>query len=364
MTFNMISKTLSSSLCIVLGLTGVACSSSEPSEEGPAAGSGGSISTDPGACASSGYVTASATYNFSFWSVVELPNLTQVKPKSDLSFDWSAVTVDFLTKPMAPAADVILATVALWEITPEQFATQINDDTLGTPAVAAFLESEGQPIGSSTTLLEMEPPAGPIPQEQMLSFFDIDVYPPGNNFYTLIVGSDLTPGKKSRMIAGFELNADTENTQVILDNESTHLDYGVDFSRAQPTLIPAGTANITVDWSGMETTSRSETDPAKLNAAGLPFMKRSITEVRVGRYTQTEDELKQREAVLKIDDLADATFVGSVTSGATLDLSTLKDPSGNAFTGIDSSHTWILALINTDSNNPAPWYLTFLHACK
>jgi hypothetical protein len=363
MTFNMISKTLCSSLCIVLGLASVACSSSEPGEEGPAAGSGGSNNAD-GGCASNGYVTASATYNFSFWSVVELPNLTQVKPGSDLSFDWSAVTVDFLTKPMNPATDIILATVALWEISPEEFATQINDDTLGTPAVAAFLLNGGQPIATSTTLFEMEPPAGPIPQEQMLSFFDIDVYPPGNNFYTFIVGSDLSPGKKSRMIAGFQLNAQTENTQVILDNNSTHLDYGVDFSRSQPTLIPAGTANITVDWSGMETTSMSETDPAKLNAAGLPFMKRSITEVRVGRYTQTEDELKQREAVLKIDDLADATFVGSVESGATLNLSTLVDSSGNAFTGIDSSHTWILALINTDSNNPAPWYLTFLHACN
>jgi len=360
MTFNMISKTLFSSLCIVLGLTSVACSSSEPGEEGPAAGSGGSNNAD-GGCASNGYVAASATYNFSFWSEVLLPNRTQVKSKSILSFDWSAVTVDFLTKPMNPAADVVLVTVALWEITPEEFATKINDDTLGTPAVAAFLETKGQ--RTSATLSELEPPAGGITEEQKLSFFDIDVYPPGHNFYTFLVGSDLTPGKKTRMIAGIELNADTENTQVIVDNNSTQLDYGVDFSRSQPTLIPAGTANITVDWSGMETTSRGETDPAKLNAAGLPFMKRSITEVRVGRYTQTEDELKQREAVLKIDDLADATFTASVESGATLDLSTLKDPSGNAFTGIDSSHTWILALINTDSNNPAPWYLTFLNAC-
>jgi hypothetical protein len=361
MTFNMISKTLFSSSCIVLGLASVACSSSEPSQEGPAAGSGGSINTDPGACASNGYVAASATNNFTFWSVVQLPNLAQVKPKSELSFDWSAVTTDFLTKPVNPATDIVLVTVALWEITPEQFATQINDDTLGSPAVAAFLQTEGQ--RTSTRLFEMEPPAGPIPQEQMLSFFDMDVYPPGNNFYTLIVGSDLTPGKKSRMIAGFQLNGETENTQVILDNNSTHLEYGVDFSKSQPTLIPAGTADITVDWSGMETTSSTETDPAKLNAAGLPFIKRSITQVQVGRYTQTEDELKQREAVLKIDDLADATFTASVESGASLDLSTLKDPSGNAFTGIDSSHTWILALINTDSNNPAPWYLTFLNAC-
>jgi hypothetical protein len=362
MRFHMISKRLVSSLCIVLGLVTGACSSSEPSE-GPA-GSGGGTNADggSGACASSGTVSASAANNFSFWSVVKFPSLTKVKPKSELAFDWSAVTTDFLTKPMDPAADIILVTVALWTITPEQFATQINDDTLGSPAVAAFLQTEGQ--RTSTKLFEMTPPAGPIPQEQMLSFFDIDVYPPGSNFYTLIVGSDLTPGMKSRMIGGFELDAGTENTEVILDNNSTQLDYGVDFSKSQPTLIPAGTADITVDWSGMETTSRSETDPAKLNAAGLPFLKRSIKQVKVGRYTQTEEALKQKETILKIDDLADATFVGTVSSGATLSLSALKDSSGNSFAGIDSSHTWILALINTDSNNPAPWYLTFLHACN
>jgi hypothetical protein len=363
MRFRMISKTLVSSLCIVLGLVAVACSSSEPSE-GDAGSGGGSNNADGsnGGCASNGYVSASATNNFSFWSVVKLPNLTRVKPKSELSFDWSAVTTDFLTKPVDPAKDIILVTVALWEITPDQFATRINDDTLGSPAVAAFLQTEGNL--TQAKLFELTPPAGPIPQEQMLSFFDIEVYPPGNNFYTLIVGSDLTPGVKSRMIGGFELSAETENTDVILDNNSTQLEYGVDFSKSQPTLVPTGRADVTIDWSGMETTSTTETDPAKLNAAGLPFLKRSIKQVKVARYTMTEAELKQKETILKIDDLADATFVGSVSSGATLNLSTLKDSSGNSFTGIDSSHTWILALINTDSNNPAPWYLTFLNACN
>lgn len=370
MRIHMVSKTLISSFCVALGLVTVACSSSGPSggaggSNGGGTGSGGSAGSNGGSsgtCASDGNVSASATNNFSFWSVVKLPTLTKVKPKSELSFDWTAVTTDFLTKPFDPAKDIVLVTVALWEITPDQFATQINDDTLGSPAVAAFLQTEGKV--TQTKLFTMTPPAGPIPEAQMLSFFDIEVYPPGNNFYTLMVGSDLTPGMKTRMIGGFELSADTENTEVKLDNDSTQLEYEVDFSKSQPTLVPTGKADITIDWSGMESTSTTEKDPAKLNAAGLPFIKRSIKQVKVARYTKTEAELKQKETILKIDDLADATFIATVSSGSKLNLSTLKDSSGNSFTGIDSSHTWLLALINTDSKNPSPWYMTFLKGCN
>ncbi len=365
----MVSRIAISSIIAAVALAATGCGSS--SNEAPASNSGGTGGVvslgdggpcDPVTCPSNGTLVASASHNFSFWSVVKLPALAKVAPKSEVSFDWSKVNTDFLAKPVDPAKDVVLVTVALWQITPDQFARQINDDTLGSPAVAAFLQTEGKL--TQTKLFAMAPPAGPIPREQMLSFFDIDVYPPGQNFYTFMIGSDLTPGMKTRMIGGFELDADTSNTDVVLTNDSTQLDYDVDFTKSQATGIPEATADITVDWSGMETASTTETDPQKLNAAGLPFLKRSIKQVRVGRYSKSEEELKQRDSILKIDDMADATYVGDVTSGSKLNLSTLKDASGNSFNGIDSEHTWVLALINTDSKNPAPWFLTFLRVCN
>jgi hypothetical protein len=114
----------------------------------------------------------------------------------------------------------------------------------------------------------------------------------------------------------------------------------------------------------METLSVTETGPTKLNAAGRPFLKRSIKQVKVARYTQSLAELQQKETILRIYDLADNTYVGDVVSGSTFDLATLTDASGAPFTGIDGTYTWILALINTDSKNPAPWYLTFLRECQ
>ena len=375
MKSHMVSRTNISTLCASLALVVAGCGNPDPNDgnegapgsggNGTSAGgssAGGSSAEDVPACASRETILASSASNISFWSAVTLPNLTQVAPVTELTFDWSAVTTDFLGNPVDPAQDIVLVTIALWQMTPDEFATRINDDTLGSPAVAAFLQTEGQV--TQTGLFALTPPAGPIPEEQMLSFFDIDAYPPGDNFYTLLLGSDLTPGMNTRMIGGFELNAASTNTEVRLDDDSTKLEYDVDFSESQPTLVPAGVADLTIDWSGMETLSTTETDPTKLNAAGLPFLKRSIKQVKVASYTQTEAELKQKETILRLDDLADATYIGDVASGSAFNLAELVDANGNPFAGIDATHTWVLALVNTDSMNPAPWYLTFLKECR
>lgn len=381
------SKRLTSSLCVVLGLVMVGCGptpegggtggkagSTNTGNGGNGNGGGGSTgnagssgNTPTGKCVDDGTIVASATNNYSVTSKLTLSPITKIKPKSDLSFDWSAVSKDYFLRPIDPKADIILAMVALWPMTPEEFGQRITDDNLGLPAVAAFLETKGGM--NSTELFKMAPPAGPIPEEQMLSFFDPEAYSPETNFYTFMIGSNTTAGKDVRMIGAMQLDDSSSNTELKIENSYTKLEYSVDFGNAQPTLVPTGKANLTIDWSGMETKKSDESDPAKQNAMARPFMTRSIKAVKVARLTETEDEVKQKETLLKIYDngkgMTDPVFFdGQVQSGSKLDLSTLKDADGNSFKGIDSDHRWILALINTDSANPAPWYFTFLKPCN
>jgi len=47
-----------------------------------------------------------------------------------------------------------------------------------------------------------------------------------------------------------------------------------------------------------------------------------------------------------------------------VNLSTFTNESGQPFTGIDDTGTWVLALSCGDCRNPAPWYLTILEPCS
>src|SRR6476659_3731357 len=59
-----------------------------------ASGSGGM----PAATCNSGMITASPDTNYQFFSKLTI-QLTSVKPSSEIKFDWSGVTIDFLKKP-------------------------------------------------------------------------------------------------------------------------------------------------------------------------------------------------------------------------------------------------------------------------
>jgi hypothetical protein len=47
-----------------------------------------------------------------------------------------------------------------------------------------------------------------------------------------------------------------------------------------------------------------------------------------------------------------------------VDFSSLKDKSGNKFSGIDGNGTWLLALQCGGCRNPAPLYLTIFKPCN
>ena len=99
-----------------------------------------------------------------------------------------------------------------------------------------------------------------------------------------------------------------------------------------------------------------------MTAAGLPFDPTQITQLRVGKYSMSIADMEKQENFLNLDMLADTLYRAPITAGTKIDLSKAKDPAGNAFTGIDADHVWIIAL-NSEGANPAPWYLTVLKTC-
>ncbi len=143
----------------------------------------------------------------------------------------------------------------------------------------------------------------------------------------------------------------TSNTTVALTNNSTTLTYTANLHDLQPTGVPAATAALTLDWGSLSK-----------NALGTELTSLSRTNIDhaiVGHYTQSVSQLESQ--FLNLQSMADKLYQADIESGTVLDFKTLMDSSNNAFGGIDSTGTWVVALLCTSTcRNPAPWYLTIL----
>ncbi|HEX7500572.1 MAG TPA: hypothetical protein VF524_09750, partial [Polyangia bacterium] len=84
--------------------------------------------------------------------------------------------------------------------------------------------------------------------------------------------------------------------------------------------------------------------------------------VLLGHYTQTPAQLEKQ--FLDIQLIATDLYEAGISIGTRIDFSTLTTSSGKAFSGIDTTGTWLVALQCGACRNPAPWYLSILKPCS
>lgn len=321
------------------------------SSTGAATGSTGSASGG-NACGTS--VIAHEANDYNFMSTLTFPPVA-VKPNSDLTFDWSALTTDFVGHAVSVQTDVTMVNVLMWSLTLPQLETKLNADTLQqqdlTVLPLTYFTNQDGGVATSADLFNFTLSNNPITSSDILPYFDPTTYDPSKYTYTVIVASGNTIGQGARMIQSFQLDPTSTNTKVTVTDSSTTLKYTADLHDLQPTTIPGGTAKVTLDWSQMTT-----------NALGNPFTSTSITNALVAHYTQTPAQLESQ--FLNLQQIATALYQGSIDSGTVLDFSTLTDSNGKSFSGIDSTGTWIVALQCGACRNPAPWYLAILKPCN
>lgn len=302
------------------------------------------------ACATT--VVASDADNYQFHSELSI-KVTKVKPDSELMFDWSGVKTDLLGHDV-DFADIGMVEIGLWKLTLEEFEQKLNDDTLSQQdlEIIATILPDG-PTDTSGSIFDLTQTGAPLTEDMIRPYLDITAYPPENHLYTAMVADGTALGKGTRMIHGFQLDASSTNTDVVIDSSSTSLSMTANLHDLTSPTVPVGTPAITVDWTNMQTT-----------AAGLTFEPTLITQIRVGQYSLTPTDMEAQETFLNLDTKADVMYRAEVTAGTSFDLSMTKDDAGNAFPGIDATHTWIVALNCGACANPAPWYLTVLKPCS
>lgn len=315
----------------------------------------GSAGMPAGMCATS--LTTSPDNNYQFESTLTI-NPVEVKPGTELTLDWSGVTQDFLKRPV-DLNKIDMVEVGLWARTIDQFEVELNDDTLMNPLVLAYIVPNNH--ATSGSILNAQVPIGSVPGNTILDYLKVENYAPDTHLYAVMVANGNDYGRGTYMLGAFKLNASSTNTTVKVSstpnpadpqNTSTKVDFKATIASRPPTYIPAGTGDITLDWTKM-----------KLTAAGHDFLPANITRMRIGHYTQTPAEL-EGDNFLQLDEIAQEMFEYKVDIGtkATFSSATSKT-TGMPFAGIDDTGTWIVALNCGMCQNPAPWYLAVLKPC-
>ena len=296
-------------------------------------------------------VVASERNNYAFSSTITLPPVT-VAPMSNLTFDWSGLTKDFLGHSLNPATDIVMGVVMLWNLPRAAFETALNADELYT-ADLVVSPPLNLPIsgGTSAQLYQFLVNGTAVTPEMFNAYFDATLYPPATTTILVGVQSGTELGRDIRMLQALELNATSTVTNVALTDTSTKLAYSANLRSLTITGVPGGTAALTLDWSQMTT-----------NALGAEFKEGYITTAIVGRYTQTPAQLEA--SFLDLDRIAVATYRADIVAGSTLDFTTLRDENGASFPGVDDSGTWMVGLICGNCRNPAPWYMSILKPCS
>lgn len=341
-------KTTVITFAAAFALLGTACSSDSGDNNGAGGGNGSGGSN--GMCSAS--VAAKEANNYSFSSTLKFPPVT-VKPDTELTFDWSALTTDFLKHPVDPKADIDQVNMFMWTLTQSELETKLNDDMLAQRDITPGVPVTYYPSGSETsaTLFKFTISKNPIMPSDILPYMSATTYDPSKYTYTVMVATGELLGQGTRMIQAFKLDPASTNTKVAVTSSSTSLTYTADMHSLTPTSVPAGTGAITLDWSGITK-----------NALGHEFTPNQITSALVGHYTQTPTEL-EGDKFLDLDRVAQKLYTGEIAAGSSVSLSSLKTSTGEAFSGIDSTGTWIVALRCGNCRNPAPWYLTVLKPC-
>ena len=319
----------------------------------------GGAATGPSACGSGDMpfmVLAEEANNMTFSSTIMLTEQKVPPSNTDLTFDWSALTQDFLGHDLDFQGGLKAIALVVWKIPSEEVAMHINANDPMEEYVLASIQFAVDGTVTSAPLSAFTSFDAEVTEEERLDYLN----PEHNYSYTLMAQAHPTKiGQDVQMIQAFGLDEAAESTTVSVTNESTQLEWEANLDLLAPTPVPADQGNITVDWYST----------IALTSYGAPFVNNQITEVLVGRFPP-EHDLNTEFLDIELD--ATQLWRGKVAAGSKLNLSansqgmpTLTDAEGAQFTGVpaDSTDQWLLGLICTTCVNPTPWYITRLETC-
>ncbi len=305
-------------------------------------------------------IVANEANNYAFTSTMKLPPVT-VKSMSDLKFDWSGVTQDFLGHKIDAKTDLDIISLLMFQVPITDLETRLNADTLSQQDVLVVPPPSwpADPVAgtggvTSAQLYSFTGNGTPITPDMFNQYLDPVALPPSMFSYVVAAASGTTIGENFKMLQTFKLDPASSSTTVAIKDDSTQLTCQVSLRNLTITGVPGGTPALMLDWSDMVTRSAK-------NGLGGVFKDNYVTSAIVGHFTETPAELEKK--FLDLDLIATKYYRADITQNGMLDFTTLKDSSGAAFPGVDDTGTWMVGLQCGNCRNPAPWYMAILKPC-
>lgn len=286
---------------------------------------------DPGDTAPAGPVALTDASNYAYTAALSI-GTSPILAAADATLDWSGLTTDLRGFPMNPATDVVGVDV-VW-------LRDLSEDEAEAALVAGEITQAS--VGLFATVQ-------PFPGSTGVDLGELDLY--GSPFdparYMTVEGGSwiarIATMQNSDAMVRF-LDPPSGDATVALDDTSATLDFEADLG----TLAPVALDGTVVDWSGLTRDSRGAAiDPLDLQ------------ELWIARY-DAFDVATLQERFFQLETLANATYTVNVYGESSVDLTTARDASGAAFSGVDADATWLLALRCLVCTQPAPVYLTVL----
>ena len=186
-------------------------------------------------------VVANETNDYAFSSTITLQPVT-VAPMSNLTFDWSGLTKDFLGRPLAPATDLGTAIVMIWDLALADFETALNADALYT-ADLVVSPPLNLPLAGATSgqLYDFLVNGTAVTPAMFNAYFDATLYTPDSSTFIVGVQTGTDLGRNIRMLQAMNLDASSTVTNVALTNTSTKLTYTANLHDLTITGVPGGT---------------------------------------------------------------------------------------------------------------------------
>ncbi|MCP4606404.1 MAG: hypothetical protein GY847_38835 [Proteobacteria bacterium] len=279
-------------------------------------------------------------HNYTFEGNLNIPIIETASGK-DLNICWDKVTSDIQCHDVEPQADIDnIGMVRFTHMTHKQVQERLSQGEMPQSAMAGYADYN---LDHSSTCAKLS---------DLTLFgteFDIEQEYLENNdtVYLLLFTEGNTPGIGARMLTFIKPSDTSNNTSVDIDVGCGVLDFSASLRQLTTLDIPQDTPWI-IDWS----------DLAK-DGQNNEIVFENIDGVLLGFYEgKTIQELEEHLLDLKI--IHSSIYEIQLAGGRKADLSMATNANAS-FTGFSGNGIWLLGLLCSACQNPAPLFLTILN---